>query len=173
MSSCALSQDIQHEYNRLVKIITLIPPSVRTLKIIEGTGGKVSVGDLIAYQIGWGLWLIRWYETGIQGEIPKMPCDGFSTWDYLSIAQHFYQTYQFSGTDEQLRVFHQVVLRILEIVEAENQTGNLDRAGVWLWCTLASGKQWPLSKWIRVNTASPYKRAAQLIKKSTWAIYEN
>lgn len=42
----------------------------------------------------------------------------------------------------------------------------LDQRGIWAWCTLASGKQWPLSKWIRVKTASPYKRAVQLIKKA-------
>ena len=165
MSPHALSQDIQREYNRLVKIVTHSSPSVRTLKIIDGTGGKVSVADLVAYQIGWSKCLIRWYETGIQGEMPKMPGEGFSTWDYLGIAQHFYQTYQFDSADEQMRVFHQVVFRILEIVEVEDQTGNLDRTGAWPWCTLASGKQWPLSKWIRISTASPYKRAAQLIKK--------
>lgn len=161
-----LSQDIQHEYTRLVKIITQISPSSRTLKVIDGTGGKVSVADLIAYQIGWGKWLIRWYEAGIRGEMPQMPGEGFSTWDYLGIAQSFYQTYQCDGADEQMQVFHQVVLRLLEIVETEAQTNRLDQAGVWAWCTLPSGKSWPLSKWIRVNTASPYKRAAQLIKKA-------
>ncbi|EKE08286.1 MAG: hypothetical protein ACD_17C00252G0006 [uncultured bacterium] len=165
MNSLTLSQGIRDEYDRLIKVIIHISPSVRTSKIIEGTGGKVSVADIIAYQIGWGKCLIRWYEAGIQGKVPEMPGNGFSTWDYLGIAQHFYQRYQFDSSDEQIGVFHQVVLRILEIVEVEDQTGNLDRTGVWPWCTLPSGKQWPLSKWIRVNTASPYKRAIRLIKK--------
>lgn len=123
------------------------------------------MADLIAYQIGWGKCLIRWYEAGIQGEMPKMPGEGFLTWDYTGLAQHFYQTYQFDNAEEQMRIFHQTVLRILEIVETEHQTGNLDQMGVWPWCTLPSGKKWPLSKWIRVNTASPYKQAARLIKK--------
>jgi hypothetical protein len=165
MNSLTLSQDIRDEYDRLVKVVTHISPSVRTSKIIEGTGGKVSVADIIAYQIGWGKCLIRWYEAGIQGKVPEMPGNGFLTWDYLGIAQHFYQLYQLDSSDEQMRVFHQVVLRILEIVVAENQTGNLDRTGIWSWCTLPSGKHWPLSKWIRVNTASPYKRATRLIKR--------
>ena len=51
------------------------------------------------------------------------------------------------------------------MVKKEHETGNLNKIGVWPWCTLASGKQWPLSKWIRVNTVSPYKRAASMIRK--------
>jgi len=164
-----LIQDIQNEYERLAKIVTTIVPRERTLKIMDGTGQKVSISDIIAYQIGWGKFLVRWYDAGIQGKIPEMPGEGFLTWDYLGIAQYFYQAYQFDSADGQMRIFHQVVLRILEIVDAEDQIGNLDRTGVWPWCTLPSGKQWPLSKWIRVNTASPYKRAAQSIKRGRQA----
>ena len=74
-----LIQDIQKEYDRLAKIATHIAPPARILKIIDGTGGKVSVSDIIAYQIGWGKCLVRWYEAGIQGKIPEMPGEGFST----------------------------------------------------------------------------------------------
>ena len=161
-----LIQDIQREKNRLVKIVDSLSPSLRDLKKIDGTGGKVSVRELIAYQIGWGKCLIRWYEIGLNGELPEMPGDGFSTWDYVAIAKHFYQKYFYDSPDQQMTVFQQVVSRILEIIETEHQAGNLDRTGVWLWCTLPSGKQWPLSKWIRVNTASPYKRAADVIKRA-------
>lgn len=160
-----LSQDIQHEYTRLAEIATTISPSVRTLKIIDGTGGKVSAADIIAYQIGWSKWLIRWYKTGIRGEAQEMPGDGFSTWDYQAIARYFYQIHNPESIDEQMRIFHQAVLRIIEIVETEERTGNLDRLGVWPWCTLRSGKPWPLSKWIRVNTSSPYKKATVTVRK--------
>jgi hypothetical protein len=55
--------------------------------------------------------------------------------------------------------------RIVEIIETEFAAGTLDTLGVWPWCTLRSGKQWPLSKWIQINTVAPFKRAQQLIKK--------
>lgn len=158
-----LRREIQHEYARLVEIVISIPIYARISKTIDGTGGKVSIAELIAYQIGWGKCLIRWYEAGIQGKVPEMPGEGFSTWDYLGIARHFYQRYQYDGAEKQLEIFHQIVLRILEFVETEVE--NLDCIGVWPWCTLPSGKKWPLSKWIRVNTASPYKRASSLIKR--------
>lgn len=165
MMKAFLSQDIQKEYDKLLKLINLIPTSDRTIKKIEATGGKVSIADLIAYQIGWGKSVIRWYEAGIKGQLPTMPGDGFSTWDYVAIAKHFYQKYQYNSSNEQNQIFHQVVLELLHIVEKEHQTGHLDQLGVWPWCTLQSGKQWPLSKWIKVNSSAPYKRAYGLIKK--------
>ncbi|CDR34453.1 ClbS/DfsB family four-helix bundle protein [Criblamydia sequanensis] len=158
-----LIQDILHESDRLVKIITSIPPSDRHLKVIEGTGGKVSAADLLAYQIGWGKNLIRWYEEGVKGKDPEMPGNGFTTWDYVAIAKDFYQKY---ASNDQIKVFKQTVSRIIEIIQIEEPTGQLDQIGVWEWCTLVSGKKWPLRKWIQVNTVAPYKRAIQLIKKS-------
>lgn len=161
-----LIQEIQHQKDRLVKILASTPVSSRTLKVIEGTGGKVSIADLIAYQIGWGKCLIRWYESGIKGETPEMPGEGFSNWDYVAIARYFYQKYQYDASNQQMKVFNQVVSQLLDIVRIEQQTNQLDQIGIWPWCTLTSGKQWPLSKWIRVNTVSPYKRTVQLIKKA-------
>lgn len=160
-----LSQDIQREYSRLVRVVSSIPVSARLSKEIDGTGGKVSVVDLIAYQIGWGKCLIRWYEAGIEGKESVMPGDGFSTWNYTQIAKHFYEKYRYDSASEQEREFDSVVSQILNIVEKESQSGNLDQLGVWSWCTLQSGKQWPLSKWIRVNTVAPYKRASAGIEQ--------
>jgi len=158
-----LSREILKEYIRLKDLVSRLPS--KTLKEIDGTGGKVSVADLIAYQIGWGKALIRWYEAGLKGEIPQMPGDGFTAWNYAAIARFFYETYAYDGAAAQDNHFKRVVEQILDIVEKENATGQLDRTGIWPWCTLPSGKQWPLSKWIKVNTASPYKRASVLIKK--------
>ncbi len=166
-----LIQDIQRESTRLTQLISSIPISDRMQKIIEGTGGKVSVADLLAYQIGWGRNLVRWYEAGLQGKMPDMPGDGFLKWDYAAIANHFYQKYAYDHSEQQVKEFQQVVLRILEIIEIEQRTGHLDQIGVWDWCTLASGKQWPLCKWIQINTVAPYKRAIQLIKTDVTQVY--
>lgn len=161
-----LGQEIQKTYDKLIKIVGDIPISMRDKKILVGTGGRISVSDLIAYQIGWGKCLIRWYESGINGEQPEMPGDGFSKWDYVAIAKHFYQKYGEDASVLQMMIFQETVLKILEITQKEQETGNLYQEGIWPWCTLSSGKKWPLSKWIQVNTASPYMRAIQLIKKA-------
>lgn len=157
-----LSAIILKAYQKLVATVSRVPIQARTQKILAGTGGQVSVADLIAYQIGWGTLLIGWYEAGLKDEMPQMPGDGFTKWDYVGLARHFYAKYN----RDQERELEKVVKRIVEIVEAESKTGNLDKLGVWPWCTLPSGKQWPLKKWITVNTSSPYKRATSIITKN-------
>lgn len=94
-----------------------------------------------------------------------MPGEGFSKWDYVGLAKHFYEKYQFKNPMEQEKEFFKFIQVILDITENEFENGNLDRLGVWSWCTLSSGKQWPLSKWIKINTVSPYKRAISLLNK--------
>lgn len=59
-----------------------------------------------------------------------------------------------------------MVKRIIKITEKEHSNNNLDKKNVWKWTKLKSGKNWPLSKWIRINTSSPYKRARALIRKN-------
>ncbi|HSX38843.1 MAG TPA: ClbS/DfsB family four-helix bundle protein [Chlamydiales bacterium] len=163
--STMLSQEIQQAYKVLAQLVSQIPTTQRNLACLEGNGGQISVSDLIAYQIGWGQLLIGWYESGIQHKNPEMPGEGFSKWDYNGLAKRFYQKYHLDGSSKQMALFHETVERIISIVEIEYRADQLDKIGVWDWCTLKSGKQWPLSKWIRINTVAPYKKAVISIRK--------
>lgn len=158
-----LSRSIQKEFDALVD--TILHISDRNIKKINFTGGYVSVADLIGYQIGWGKRVIEWYETGIAGQTITMPGDGFNTWNYIAIAKHFYKAYQYDADCQQEKIFHNTTKRIIEIVETEFKSGNLDKEGVWPWQQLGSGKWWTLSKWIRVNTVAPFKRARAAVIK--------
>lgn len=159
-----LAENIQKEYNKLVITYFKVPETDRSLKNINGTGGVVSANDIIAYQIGWGKLVSQWYKEGIQNKQPIMPGDGFTTWDYNGLAKHFYDKYKYNESIKYIEQFREVVKDILNIVENEYQNGNLDKIGVWSWCTLKSGKKWPLSKWIQINTVAPFKKATGLIK---------
>lgn len=161
-----LAKTIYQAQQKLFNAFTKIPLENRQRKTIDFTGGKASVSDIIAYQIGWGKLLISWYEAGIRSETPEMPGEGFTTWNYTGLAHHFYKKYAYASAKEQEQVFRDVVNRIIKICETEYKTGNLDMVGVWAWCRLSSGKEWPLSKWVTVNTVAPYKRAAALLKKN-------
>lgn len=152
-----LFAEIEREYRILRELFAQLPLHLHLVKEIPFQDRLISSHDLIAYQIGWGKAVIRWYEAGLSQEMPVMPGEGFTTWDYKGLAAVFYQKYQ--NVDE----LDQVVQKILAIVQKEEQL--LDKEGVWPWCQLPSGKQWPLGKWIRVNTCAPYKRAAQLLRK--------
>lgn len=163
--SAPLSKVIQQEYNKLISLIVQIPLKKRTLKLIEGTGGKVNIADIVAYQIGWGTSILEWYQVGIKGKKPLMPGHGFTTWDYVGLAHYFYKKYQYDSGYKQEKMLYAIVKQIIAIVEKEYKNSNLEKVGVWSWCTLPSGKQWPLSKWITVNTSSAYKRASGLIRR--------
>jgi hypothetical protein len=160
-----LSKNIQKEYNKLISIIADINRKDRLTQCIEGTGGLVSIADLIAYQIGWGTLLLTWYKAELKRKMPEMPGQGFDTWDYVGLAHHFYKKYHYDGYRKQEQKFHKIVQEIIDMVEHEYERNHLDAIGIWDWCTLKSGKKWPLSKWVQVNTVAPYKKAASLIKK--------
>jgi hypothetical protein len=161
----SLKSSLQAEYGTLLKTIAQVPFKLHKIKAIDGTESKVSISDLIAYQIGWGTLLISWYAAGIEGKMPEMPGDGFKDWDYVGLAQRFYAKYQYADAKEQLDALYKITQTILKIIDTEDQKGNLDKLGVWQWCTTETGQQWPLSKWIEMNTVAPYKRATALIRK--------
>ena len=160
-----LGFEIQNAYQKLKTLIQTIPCDLLLLKNIEFGNHSVSIADLVAYQIGYGKRLLDWYQSGVEGTKVHMPGDGFSKWDYPAIAKHFFEKYHLDGNKMQWAFFESTVEKILSLTEIEYQNGNLDKLGVWQWCTLTSGKEWPLSKWITVNTKSPYKRAYRLISK--------
>ena len=160
-----LSKQIEQEYNSLINASNTVSHNYFFTKIIDGTGGKVSIANIFAYQIGWGELLIQWYESGIQNKIFSMPGEGFTTWDYTEIAQYFYKKYEQNNIEKIKEEIFNTVAKIIAITEYEYELQRLDKLGIWPWCTLKSDKQWPLSKWITVNTVAPYKRARILIKK--------
>lgn len=160
-----LSLMIIKEHEKLMHAISLVAETGFRSKKYIGTGGQVSAADIIAYQIGWGKLLISWYEAGIEGTTCAMPGGGFNTWDYTNIALHFYTQYAKLSPEELKQEFEDVMQKIISITEKEYTFGRLEKNGVWTWCTLQSGKEWPLSKWITVNTVAPYKRARTLLKK--------
>ena len=162
MKTC-LIDDIMSHYQKLLGAISKISKEKFFKKSYTMSGIEVSAADIIAYQIGWGELLIYWYRSGIQGIEIIMPGCGFDKWDYQNLALLFYKKYSCFSYDEILGAFDKIVIEIVQIVEQESVSGNLDKLGVWKWCNLKSGKQWPLRKWIRVNTIAPYKRAYKLL----------
>jgi hypothetical protein len=159
-----LSKEIYSAYCKLVLTLNELPERQFRQKTCSGTGGKVSPADIVAYQIGWGSLLITWYEAGLTCDAVIMPGAGFTTWNYAGLAQHFYTEYANTPRAKLMKTFKNTVDRVIEITECEYKSGNLDKLGVWHWCRLKSGKEWPLSKWIRVNSVSPYKRAYSLLR---------
>ncbi len=159
-----LTQEIILSYEKLFSVISKMSQELFFEKKLQFTAETVSIADIIAYQIGWGNLLIYWYETGIKNESVTMPGDGFDKWDYKAIAKHFYQKYSYSSKMRYIDEFSIIVRKICDITEKEYMKDNLNKIGIFAWCQLKSGAEWPLSKWIKINTIAPYKRAFLIIK---------
>jgi len=138
---------------------------MQSADLIPGVGEKISPRELIACQIGWTQYLIDWYQDGVNKKIPCMPSKDFPKWDYAAIAKHFHKRHLYNDLEAELNRLGYCVNFVIEMIEKEHAVNHLDQLGVWPWCTLKSGKKWPLSKWIRVNTIAPYKKASQLLRK--------
>lgn len=158
----SLSKKVIISYQKLFQALQLLELEDFYKKNIIFNDAFISPAELLSYQIGWGEMLLFWYHQGKQGAFFVMPGNGFDTWDYKGIAEYFFKESVLQKQDQQLERFTKLVMQIVEIVEDEDRQGNLEVIGVWSWCTLRSGKSWPLSKWIRVN--APYKRAFALLK---------
>lgn len=160
-----LDQLIQQEGHKLLQLLMTVPEELQEQLLIEGPTGTISISNLLAYQIGWGTLLLGWYKAGIKNKTPEMPGEGFTQWDYTGLARHFYHRYNSYNFEQKIALFRTVIDEISTITEQEQALGRLNVPGIWPWCTLRSGKMWPLSKWIQVNTIAPYKKAIRLIKK--------
>lgn len=158
-----LSKDIIKFYEILVGKVDFINKDKFFLKAYQMSGVRVSAAEIISYQIGWGKLLIYWYESGAAGIDFIMPGEGFDKWNYKALAKHFFSKYSNYSKKELMDEFHKTVSKIVEIVNQEGVSGNLEQSSAWEWLRLKSGKKWPLSKWVTVNTVAPYKRAIKLI----------
>jgi hypothetical protein len=159
-----LATTLPKAHQNLERLLGTIPRELENKRCIDFTGGPVSICDLVAYQIGWGSLVIAWFETGIAGKNPEMPCKGFN-WDYTILAKHFYKLHAKKDLSILRNELCAVVEKILEIITKTDAQGKLETLGHWNWCILPSGKEWPLAKWIQVNTVAPYTRAAKIIRQ--------
>lgn len=164
-SKTSLSKEVIISYQKLFQALQLLELEDFYKKNIIFNGPFISPAELLSYQIGWAELLLSWYHQGKVRAPFIMPGKGFDRWDYKGIAEHFFREGMLEEQAKQLERFTRVVMQIVEIIEEEHHLGNLEATGVWSWCTLRSGKQWPLSKWIRVNTIAPYKRALSILRK--------
>ena len=165
-SQIELLLELETSASLLQNIIESVPKTLfkkRTIEFVGRDDGLVSPCDIIAYQIGWGQAFLAWYRDGLKGLDPEMPLKGYG-WDYEAIANHFYSEYGSKSRSALIDLFSKTVSEIGRVIVDEANTGQLDAVEVWEWCRLKNGKWWPLSKWIKVNTISPYKRATKLLK---------
>lgn len=155
----ALITTIDTTYAKFIAEFAALTPADRD-RVIAGVDR--TPGQMLAYNIGWTALLLDWKKQEQAGQTVQMPAPGYR-WNALGgLYQHFYDAYQ----DEDLAALQ------------AHLTANVTAITAWIanlsdqeffepaqrhWATTPA--QWPLWKWIHINTVAPFRTFRTQIRK--------
>ncbi|MBD9622518.1 ClbS/DfsB family four-helix bundle protein [Ensifer sp. ENS06] len=149
---------IDVQFARLMRELERVPDERYREPSLEGhaKGTMMSVGDLVAYLIGWGELVIKWIDRDQRGELVDFPETGYQ-WNELGrLAQKFYADFHALSPGE-------LVAR-LKRSKATLEVLIRDRDERTLYGRPWYGK-FTLGRMIQFNTSSPYANAHGRLRK--------
>lgn len=154
----ALQNAIQLNYEQLYKELQSIPIAFTALPELEGhaKGTFMSINNLLAYLIGWGTLVLKWYTKKENHESVDFPETGYKWNELGKLAQKFYNDYHEEDFTSLTNKLDQTVEAILALIEKKSQQELYEVT--WY-------KKWTLGRMIQFNTSSPYSNAKARISK--------
>jgi len=154
-----LLNDIALTYSKLKKDLEQVPLHLSTLKEMEGHAKdtKMSPCNLVAYLVGWGELVLKWYDKSKKEEEIIFPDEGFKWNELGKLAQQFYSDYKEDDYPTLLKKLDKTIQKIITIIEASDNEELYE---------IPFYKKYPLGRMIQLNTSSPYKNARSRIRKS-------
>lgn len=119
--------------------------------------------EIIAYQLGWMHLLLQWDQDELEGKDIITPAPGYK-WNHLGNLYHeFYKQYQGYSLKELQRMFIDTIDQFTEWVDTfpEDELFSTDKRK---WAS-STPSNWPIWKWIHINTAAPFKSFRSKIRK--------
>ena len=153
-----LIEAIEGNYAKLIKDLASVPPELARLRELEGhaAGTAMSVGDLVAYLIGWNELVLKWHRLGDAGESVDFPESGFK-WNQLGLlAQKFYADYAGLDYGQLLARFAKAEGDIVRLVAGKSDEELY--GGPWY-------EKWTMGRMIQFNSSSPYANARGRLRK--------
>lgn len=149
---------IKTNYNKLRTELEKIPVDLTAIKELDGhsKGTTMTVNNLLAYLIGWGQLVIKWYERKSDNLPVDFPETGYQWNELGKLAQKFYEDYEADDFYILNQKLNKTVEDIIALVESKT---NDELYGI-PWYT-----KWTLGRMIQFNTASPYANAKARIRK--------
>ncbi|MGF1724312.1 ClbS/DfsB family four-helix bundle protein [Photobacterium nomapromontoriensis] len=135
-----------------------IPDELSKTLAIEGNvkGTTISVCDTLAYLIGWGKLVLKWYSLTSQGQPVDFPETGYK-WNQLGLlAQHFQKEYKDWHYLDLHSEFVTTTEHILALVNSLDDHALYGKS--WY-------NQWTLGRMIQFNTASPMKNVRTKVRR--------
>ncbi|KJG55407.1 hypothetical protein UA38_19950 [Photobacterium kishitanii] len=125
---------------------------------VEGNvkGTLISVSDTVAYLIGWGKLVLKWYRLKSQNQHVDFPETGYK-WNQLGLlAESFHDEYRNWKYDDLLIELESTVNEIQLLISSLNDH---ELYGV------AWYEQWTLGRMIQFNTSSPMKNMRTKVRR--------
>jgi len=151
-----LITESRDEYQALESFLAKLDPQQRTEPSILG---EWSVKDVLAHLYEWQQMFFGWYETGLRGETPLTPAEGFK-WNQLpALNRKIYEKHRETPLDqamEFLRESHQKMMTLIESLSHEE----IFTPGYFPWTKTGS-----LMSYIRANAGNHYRWARTGMRK--------
>lgn len=155
----ALLDAVQTALDKYLAEFDHIPESAAHTRAADG--GKTP-SEHLSYQLGWVGLLLDWERREQAGEEVHTPAQGFK-WNNLGgLYQKFYDTYGVYTLAEQQAMLRGKTAELCAWIQGLND-GELFGAGQRKWADNAA--QWPLWKWIHINTVAPFTNFRTQIRK--------
>ena len=153
-----LIREINETYEKLQKELVTIPNELSEKCEIEGHSKNsfISINNLLAYLIGWGQLVLKWYDLKTKEIDCEFPEKGFK-WNELGLlAQKFYRDFETDNYPSLQLKLVDTVKELLSLIESKSDNELYETP--WY-------KSHTLGRMIQLNTSSPYKNARLKIRK--------
>jgi hypothetical protein len=119
--------------------------------------------QMIAYQLGWLNLILSWEQDNKEGKNVITPAPDYK-WNNLGgLYQSFYDKYANDSIETLIELFNQDVHKIIQLVESYNDQELFEQGGRQ-WAS-STPSNWPIWKWIHINTVAPFKTFRTKIRK--------
>lgn len=153
-----LYRAIKQAFEKVVIDYSAIPKE-HTRKVgVEGNikGSEITVCDTLAYLIGWGKLVLKWYNLTSAGKAVDFPKTGYKWNELGKLAEAFHSEYNSWAYSELLSEFRATTDEILLLVES---LSNHELYGEnWY-------EKYTLGRMIQFNTSSPMKNMRTKVRR--------
>jgi len=163
MSSIAENRDdlyqaIKMAFDKILEDYSSIPEEYSRITGIEGNvkGTKISVGDTLAYLIGWGRLVLKWHNLKSNDHNIDFPETGYKWSELGRLAQNFQlqrRNWSYSDLIVEFKLTTADILLLVESLDNQSLYGDS-----WY-------KKYSLGRMIQFNTYSPMKNMRAKVRR--------
>lgn len=154
-----LIEEIRKSYKKYIEEFDNIPEELKNKRIEEV---DKTPSENLSYQLGWVNLLLGWEEKEKHGLEVHTPAEGYK-WNNLGgLYQSFYSEYGDLSLMEAKSCLDKKVEETCKWIESLSEQ-ELFEPGKRKWATTKA--QWPIYKWIHINTVAPFTNFRTKIRK--------